>query len=618
MLLIRGTHPCVEKMEVKAKIITRTHFSQPCLFLLMLTLGLYLTSLYNYLLFHTLSEIFSIIVAAAIFIFAWNTRYIQTNFFFLFLGIAYLFTGILDLLHCLSYKGMNIFASSLDDPASQLWVAARYMESISLLIGFYFLRRRPNEQLITIIYFVITSLVLLAIFIFSIFPECYIEGEGLTKFKKNSEYFIALMLAGSLFLLQKNRSYFDLKVLRLMQAAILFTIAAELSFTFYITVYDLSNFTGQFCRIFSFYSIYRAVIENGLTQPYNMLFRELSTHKAELENKVLERTAALQQSTENLQEEIAEHLKTEKELLWELSVNRALAEISDALLSQTFSIKETEELVLKAAKQLTGSEYGLATSIAPVTQHITEEGKKNIWGEKIYLAEKNKKSIDSSDKKERVPCGPWSRVLQSTQGFYTNSIASYTEVSQQGPYRNYLNVPAVIDNKPVGQIALANKLGNFNRHDLEAVERLAAVFALSIQRKQMEISLSRSECKYRSLFNDAPDMIHIVNKHKRIIDVNPIELQTMGYSKEAFIGTHLLDTIHPDFKEKTANTFEQIFSTGQCIKNYETALITQSGEQVDVEVSAVPQLDNDRVLSVRAIMRNITDRKREELEKKKL
>ncbi len=40
----------------------------------LLLLGLYLTSLYNYLLFHSLAEIFSIVIAFSIFILAWNCR----------------------------------------------------------------------------------------------------------------------------------------------------------------------------------------------------------------------------------------------------------------------------------------------------------------------------------------------------------------------------------------------------------------------------------------------------------------------------------------------------------------------------------------------------------------
>ena len=60
--------------------------------------GLYLSSLYNYLLFHGIAEIFSIVVAVAIFIVAWNSRRFLDNSYFLFIGVAFLFVAILDLL----------------------------------------------------------------------------------------------------------------------------------------------------------------------------------------------------------------------------------------------------------------------------------------------------------------------------------------------------------------------------------------------------------------------------------------------------------------------------------------------------------------------------------------
>jgi divalent metal cation (Fe/Co/Zn/Cd) transporter len=56
----------------------------------LLLLGLYLASLYNYLLFHSLAEIFSIVIAFCIFILAWNCRDLIDNNYLIFLGIAYL------------------------------------------------------------------------------------------------------------------------------------------------------------------------------------------------------------------------------------------------------------------------------------------------------------------------------------------------------------------------------------------------------------------------------------------------------------------------------------------------------------------------------------------------
>jgi len=70
---------------------------------------LYIVSFYNYLLFHSLAEIFSIVIACGIFFFAWNSRQFLENDYFLFLGIGYVFIGGIDLLHTLSYKGVNVF-----------------------------------------------------------------------------------------------------------------------------------------------------------------------------------------------------------------------------------------------------------------------------------------------------------------------------------------------------------------------------------------------------------------------------------------------------------------------------------------------------------------------------
>jgi len=66
----------------------------------------------NYLLFHIIAEIFSIVIACAVFMISWNARKQIENTFLVYLGIAYLFIGIIDLFHTLSYVGMNILAIS--------------------------------------------------------------------------------------------------------------------------------------------------------------------------------------------------------------------------------------------------------------------------------------------------------------------------------------------------------------------------------------------------------------------------------------------------------------------------------------------------------------------------
>ncbi len=256
--------------------------------------GFYLTSLYSFLLFHTLTEMFGIVVACAVFLLAWNARRFLRNNYLLFVGEAYLFVGGMDLLHTLAYQGMVIFPHADPDMATQLWVGARYMESVSLLLAPLFLGRRLRPVRVFAVYTVIFAVLVASIMVWEIFPRCYVEGTGLTRFKIVSEYVICLILIAAMAMLLKHRGQFDRDVLHLLVWSIVLTIGAELSFTLYVSVYSASILVGHFFKIISFYLIYKAIIETGLRKPYELVFRELKKKQESLE----EQRAALRVSQE--------------------------------------------------------------------------------------------------------------------------------------------------------------------------------------------------------------------------------------------------------------------------------------------------------------------------------
>ena len=237
--------------------------------------GLYFSSWYNYLLFHNIAEIFSILVAFSIFVIAWNARRFLDNSYFVFIGIAFLFIWVLDLLHTLAYTGVRVFPEYGTNLPTQLWIAARYMQSLSLLVAPLLIGRKLHINLLLLGYGLVTALLLVSIFYWQNFPACYVEGVGLTTFKIVSEYVIALLLAGAVFTMWQKRRQFDSKVLWFLLAAIIFTIISELAFTLYQGPYGMANLAGHFLKIVAFYLIYKAIIETGLVKPYNLLFRNL-------------------------------------------------------------------------------------------------------------------------------------------------------------------------------------------------------------------------------------------------------------------------------------------------------------------------------------------------------
>jgi diguanylate cyclase (GGDEF)-like protein len=259
-------------------------------FILIILTLLYLSSLQNYLLFHTITEIFSICVAFTVFLITWNSiPYIKNNYLIL-VGIAYLFIGFLDLFHTISYKGMPIF-TDYDYYANQLWVAARFFEGVILLIASILVKsgKQINSYIVFSIFTLITTLIMMSIFVWKVFPVCFIDGIGLTPFKKYSEYIICLILLTGIAALTKNRDAFDSTVYKLLILSMICTVISEISFTVYLDNYGFYNLSGHYFKILSFYLIYKAIILKGIREPYGIIFREMKQNEQKLyeQNRLL-------------------------------------------------------------------------------------------------------------------------------------------------------------------------------------------------------------------------------------------------------------------------------------------------------------------------------------------
>ncbi|OGR15520.1 MAG: hypothetical protein A2277_14445 [Desulfobacterales bacterium RIFOXYA12_FULL_46_15] len=236
---------------------------------------LYFLSRYNYLLFHGLAELFSIAISWAIFMIAQNSRQYLGNHYFRFISIAYLFVSVLDLLHMLAYKGMGVFPGQDADLPTQLWIMARYMQSLSMVIAPFLVEKKIRPGPISAVYAAIVIFLVASVYQWDLFPDCFIEGHGLTAFKKTSEYMISILLMISAALLFNKRQEFNPYILKILIAATGLTILSELSFTFYISVFGFSNLVGHYFKILAFYLIYKALIQAALKRPYDLIFKKL-------------------------------------------------------------------------------------------------------------------------------------------------------------------------------------------------------------------------------------------------------------------------------------------------------------------------------------------------------
>jgi len=270
--------------------------AESVLFAAAILAGLYLTRWHSYLLFHSLIEVFTIVVAFGTFTVAWNARQMLEDHFLLFIGIANLFTAGLDLMHTLSYNGMGVFIGYGPNLPTQLWVAARAVQSGSFLAAPFFLKRKLRAAPVFVIYGALTSLIILSTLVWRNFPDAYLPGIGLTPFKKASELVIILIFALALLFLYERRDRLSPPVWRLISWSILVLILSEVAFTQYLGVYDAINMAGHILRLAAYYLIYRALIATALERPYQLLFFNLKRKEEEIHARVNE----LQERNEDL------------------------------------------------------------------------------------------------------------------------------------------------------------------------------------------------------------------------------------------------------------------------------------------------------------------------------
>ena len=264
-------------------------------------LGFYWLSHFRYTIFHVVAELFSTTVGIAVFLVAWNTRKIAKNNFFLFVGISLFFTSILTTVHMMSYKGMGIIPGIHEsNVATQLWIAKQYLLGLTLLIASYITwRNRPfNVGLTFFLFGSAIAFTLLSIFVWNIFPACFIDGIGLTPFKKISEYVISALFVGAIALLNNKRPKMDRQVKHLLMVSYGILIVSELSFVLYTDVYGIMNFAGHILNLVAFIILYQAIIVHALERPFEFLFAELSRSNASLKQAVAQEAAAEAKVTE--------------------------------------------------------------------------------------------------------------------------------------------------------------------------------------------------------------------------------------------------------------------------------------------------------------------------------
>jgi PAS domain S-box-containing protein len=135
-------------------------------------------------------------------------------------------------------------------------------------------------------------------------------------------------------------------------------------------------------------------------------------------------------------------------------------------------------------------------------------------------------------------------------------------------------------------------------------------------RKMAEVQLRKSEDAYRRLFNNAADLIAVIDTKGTFQDLNDKFEEESGYAREEMLGKNVF-TSGILSVESTTRLMSYLPYRNQLLSRkhspiFEVEGVMKSGTIIPYELRAVPIMKDGMITSIQAILRNISDRRQAE------
>ncbi|MFN2367934.1 MAG: PAS domain S-box protein, partial [Desulfurivibrionaceae bacterium] len=343
---------------------------------------------------------------------------------------------------------------------------------------------------------------------------------------------------------------------------------------------------------------------------------DLLKNQQNLERQVTERTAELHRTNEELQQEVKTHQRESSKLEYS---NKSLEILNQVLrISQeTITLQE----FLNEFIQLTSS-FGQFSLLPKGALLLAEDDRPDLLQLKAHY------NLDEAilDKCNQVEFGHClcGRAAETRQPVFASSIDIRHDTIYEGiqPHGHYC-IPILSRSKKLLGVYNVYTIPNAIRD--KRVEKLlvsvASVLASIIEYKRYEHKFRESHERHRAITDTAHEAIIMIDHHEQIIFWNPAAERLFHYKSEEFPGRKLHDLIVPErYRQKAQAGFNNFVKTGLgpiIGKTVEMTGLKKDGKEFPVELS-ISALRQGRQWAAIGILRDITERKSAETEKRKM
>ncbi len=183
--------------------------------------------------------------------------------------------------------------------------------------------------------------------------------------------------------------------------------------------------------------------------------------------------------------------------------------------------------------------------------------------------------------------------------------------------KSFICVPIIYEGKSEGILAVDNHRSNrpLNQSDINLFLGIAPQLGISINNARSYELIREREQQFRSLSENAPDIIYTIHANGTFAYVNPAWERILGHRKEDVEGKRFIHFVKKEDVRSFIHAFKQIRDKKHRIVDFYGSILHKDGSERLFHMSGAPNIDSDgNVTGAVGTFRNITELKKSELE----
>ena len=184
----------------------------------------------------------------------------------------------------------------------------------------------------------------------------------------------------------------------------------------------------------------------------------------------------------------------------------------------------------------------------------------------------------------------------------------------------FICVPIIYKGESMGVLIVDNVQSKkpLSQTDMSLLMGIAPQIGISINNAIAYQKIKESEERFRSLSENAPDIIYTLGINGEYTYINPAIEPNLGYRPDEIVGKYFVDVTRKEDVSKYIKAFKQVRDQKQTLKEEIGILIHKDGTERYFSISGAPNFDSEgNFVGLVGTFKNLTDIRRSEMELKR-